>query len=1326
MATKVYSEKQLNYFRVCHIATDILPPALRLLFKQEWDNRYKATYGEWKDTPQNGLDFKNSESPANQRKHARLLATMAKGDRAEWDCTMLFYAILFSDSIHGLSPMIRTNVDDLRKFRNEDFAHMTEGQLSNADFSITVAKVERAFRALCLSTADIQTVSKQRSFPTPELQNVKTSNQKLTQDLQTKDTELQDKAIELGKKTTELLNKDVELQQKKDKLQERHNELQEKEAELQENKVRLKTTEEQRKVFEEQLHREVEPFCVLPPKPPHVIASRDSDVASVLQKLTTLRKANVNSLSFCYISGNPGSGKSQLAGLVAENFYKEARKDTTAPSFVMTLNAENLESLLESYFSLARKVSCPAYTTTSTENSKDLNAEQKIAIIKDLIATKIHLYSSWLLVIDNVTNLAKMGQFLPERGNEQWGKGQLLITTQDSACIPPESPITSHFSISEGMIYTEVANLLFELTGITDDGIGKKVAHILDYQPLALASAGVYVRKVRNTNPDFGWEEYLQKLEKGKRERTEEELTKVNNIYPDSMTEATRIAVKAEIDSNKIMKHAFTFLALCAPEPVRLRLLTTYVVNADGELDEEEIGIQIQGSSLLLIDNEGDVNIRLHNVVHDIVKSLVKKQMQTDEHVRVVSVAVESFSKYINEAIPKILQSADSVCESRHIVPHLKTLAAEIKNVFFSTEKFDFIKTTFEDLCETVHDFHVLGYVCYLHGEYLSALDYFIVALKLSEHKKNKTVPDHLEEAEIIRNMASTHNHMGEHQQAKEYYERAMSIELNKLGPDNVDVASTYLNMGTLHHDLGEHQQAKEYYERALVIQLNKLGPDHVDVASTYLNMGNLHKDLGEHQQAKEYFELSLSVELNNLGPDHVDVARRYHNMGNLHKDLGEHQQAKEYYERALSVQLNKLGPDHVDVARTYHNMGNLHHDLGEHQQAKEYYERALSIQLNKLGPDHVDVARTYHNMVSLHKDLGEHQQAKEYYERALSIQLNKLGPDHVDVATTYRNMGNLHHDLGEHQQAKEYYERALSIQLNKLGPDHVYVASAYRNMGNLHHDLGEYQEAKEYYERALSIQLNKLGPDHAYVASTYHNMGKLHHDLGEHQQAHEYYERALSIRLNKLGPDHVNVATTYHNMGKLHRNLGEHRQAKEYYERALSIQLNKLGPDHVDVAKTYHNMGILHEDLGEHQQAKEYCECALSIQLNKLGPDHVDVATTYHNMGKLHHDLGDHQQAKEYYERALSILLNKLGPDHVYVASTFHNMGILHKDLGEYQEAKEYYERALSVQLNKLGPDHVDVACTYRLLGDVQHVLDAQQLLALSTDDHVKFIQPK
>ena len=1090
MASKVYTEEELNYFRICHIATNMLPKALRFLFKQEWDNRYKATLGEWKDSPQNGQDFKNGESPGNQRKNARLLATMVNGDRAQWDCTMLFYAILYSDSIagHGLSPLIKINVDDLRKFRNEDYAHMTEGQFSNADFKITVAKVETAFRALGLSAVEIQTVSKQTTFPTDELQNVKTSNQKLTQDLQAKEAELQEK--------------DSKFQEEKDKFEG-------KKAELQDM---LKTTEEQRKVFEEQLQRKVEPFCVLPPRPPHLIASRDYHVDKVTQKLLNLRKANGNTLSYCYISGNPGSGKSQLARLAAEKYYKEASKDTTAPSFVMTLNAENPEALLTSYQSLARKMQCPECTINTTENSKDLNNERKIAIIKDLIAAKIHLYSSWLLVIDNVTNLAEMGHFFPKRGNEQWGKGQLLITTQDCSCIPPDSSFTSHISISKGMEPADAICLLTELSGITDNDMGENVAHALDYQPLALASAGVYVRKVRNTNPDFGWKGYLEKLEKGKRELTEKELVNVNLIYPNSMTIATRVAVEAVMDSDKIMKHAFTFFAFCATEPLRLDVLTTYVVNADEELDEEDIGIQIQGSSLLLIGKEDDsVNIRLHKVVHDIVKHLVKDQMEANENARVACVAMKSYSQYIHEAIPEIPRGEDSVCGSRHIVPHLKTLAVGITNIISTEEKFALIKDTILNMYKSLYNFEMLGEVCCLHSEYVSAMKYLSVALKLIEDNTIRTGPDHGQFKQVARlyhNMGLLHRRLCDYQQAKRYYERALSIRLNKLGPDHADVAHTYHIMGTLHRHLGDYRQAKEYYLRALSIRLNKFRPDHVAVAHTCHHMGTLHRDLGDHRQAKEYYLRALSIRLNKLGPDHVVVAYTYQHMGTLHRYLCDHQQAKEYYERALSIQLNKLGPDHVDVGRTYHSMGILHRDLGDYQQAKEYYERAMSIQLNKLGPDHVDVARTYHSMGILHGDLGDHQQAKEYYERALSIQLNKLGPDHVDVASTYHNMGNLHRDLGDHQQAKEYYERALSIRLNKLGPEHIDVAQTYQNMGTLHRHLGDFQQAKEYYEHAVSIKRNKLGPDHVDVTELFRLLADVQRVLDSQQEAPDHHDR--------------------------------------------------------------------------------------------------------------------------------------------------------------------------------------------------------------------------
>ena len=417
MASSVkYSEDQLNYFRICYVTTDILTEGLRKIFKQEWDSRYKATLGEWKDDPKNGSDFWNGESLPNRKKHARLLTTMTKGNRAEWDCTMLFYAILFSDCIYRLSTVVKSNVDKLRLFRNEEFAHIARGHLSDVEFQNAISKVENAFLALGLSTVEIQDVKTQTCFPTEELGHVLKKVDDLKQEVMEK--------------------------------------------------------EEQRKTLEEQLNSEASSFCILPPKPSHDVANRDSDVCKIIEQLKALKKST--GLSYLFISGNPGSGKSQMASLVAERFFDEVKEITSTASFVMTLNAENCKTLLESYATFARHLKCSEYAVTNTLISEDLSTDEKIRSLRTLISTKIELYSSWLLIVDNVTDMSHLDGNLPDPGNKQWAKGQLLITTQDTASIPSSGSFIQHISVSKGMEPHEAGSLLEMLSGFTDPNMDKR------------------------------------------------------------------------------------------------------------------------------------------------------------------------------------------------------------------------------------------------------------------------------------------------------------------------------------------------------------------------------------------------------------------------------------------------------------------------------------------------------------------------------------------------------------------------------------------------------------------------------------------------------------------------------------------------------------------------------------------------------------------------------------------------------------------------------------------------------------------------------------
>ena len=382
-----YSKEQLNYFRICYVVTDVLTEGLRIIFKREWDNHYGATTsGEWMDEPRNGVDFYNKESARNQRRHARFLRTMIGGNRAEWNWSMLVYAICYSDCLLSRSSDVRRYVADLRTVRSRSL-RTTKASLSDLGFYSFITRVKTAFRALGLSTMKIQEIENQTSFPTEELKNFLKMVDEPKQELQ---------------------------------------------------------------VLEDQLNNEISPFCVLPPKPSHDVISRDREVAEIMQQLRELKAANKDRLSYLYISGNPGSGKSQLAGLVAERFYKEIKDLPDGTSFVMTINCESPDTVLESYVAFSRHLKCPEYAVTIILHS-DLTTNEKITNLRALIGTNIGFYTSWLLVLDNVTSLSNVHVHLPEAGNEMWARGQLLIITQDTGSIPLASPFSPHISISNGM-----------------------------------------------------------------------------------------------------------------------------------------------------------------------------------------------------------------------------------------------------------------------------------------------------------------------------------------------------------------------------------------------------------------------------------------------------------------------------------------------------------------------------------------------------------------------------------------------------------------------------------------------------------------------------------------------------------------------------------------------------------------------------------------------------------------------------------------------------------------------------------------------------------
>lgn len=953
-----YSKELLNYFRICHVAFNLVPVGLRQIFKQEWDFLYKTTpLGEWIDTPQNGRDFCNNESRRSCTKNARYLATIHDGDTSEWDCSCLFFAILYSDSIGTtLSPAISAAIDDIRQVRN-DIAHINEGKLTDVEFQTYAARLSNDFLALGLPINEIEDVKNQTSFPTEEVENLK--------------KEVRDLKNELDKTKRDLQNAQAELQSSKD----------------------------ENKALTQEINSKLETFCFLASKPPHEVMRRTSDMERLAKKMQELLGGADRVVSTIYLSGNPGCGKSQLARQLGLEFFSQRSHNTDEMTFLATVNAENIETLTDSYITLGKHLGITEYSLTRLETSKREKPEETIECLHGLMLPQVRKYSTWLIVADNVVDLKSVRSFLPQTGSEEWGHGQVLITTQDSSVIPPEgAPHTYHESFSKGMQKEDAVVLLEKVSQVYDREQAKIVAKVLDYQPLALAAAAYYVQTVvQNGSPDYNWSKYLEGLTGGQREATENVLVSESSAYSRTTTKAVEMALQRAVETDEVLRHTFSFFALCACEVVPLDTVVKFVKARVTGQPEELIKGKILRSCMILVSalekEEKRPYLGLHNIVHKVVKlgAICKQKPSEKYHNMAEAVKVYKSTLEAEDRNYALLKKLTLHCRS--LLEHMTSLSSSPKTLFVNT------LTPFITVNEVLQWLLSFGRACKSLSDFFFAKHVVDLACSLLDN-----ISDTDEEA------------------------------LMKLR------TSIYTLSGCIYDSIGKYSEAEDFHEKSLMISTRIYGEEDVHVADSCVNLGNVHFHTGKKRLVKDLYEKSIAIYKKTFGEDSLDVADSYVCLGNVYCSIGEFRQAKEIYEKALEIQERICVGEDTRVTSSYVNLGIVYYRIGDYKQAKEFLERALTIDKNICGENSAEVARDYVNLGNVYSSSRESKKAKELYEKALVIYQNTLGEWNNVVATTYANLGHEYWRTGEYTKAKQIFTKVREIRKEIFSEDNALV----------------------------------------------------------------------------------------------------------------------------------------------------------------------------------------------------------------------------------------------------------------------------------------------
>ena len=992
-----YTPEQLNYFRLCYIAFNLVPEGLRKIFKQEWDFLYKTTpVGEWKDTPQNGRDIFNKESRKSHTRNARYLATIKNGNTAEWDCSCLFFAILYSDSIgNTLSLAVKKDVDDLRQIRN-DIAHDSEAKLNNTEFQISVGKVIAAFNSLNLPIADIEAVKNQVSFPTAEVNKLRMQADKLRAELTQAKSHLR-------------VAKDT-IQKKEERVESLTSDLQRKEAQVE--------------ALTQEVSSRVESFCNLAFKPSHEMISRSNEVMNIMTKMQELEERSEGGVSTIYLSGIPGCGKSQIAREIGKEFFDKTSQESEGLTFVVTLNAETLQTLADSYMDLARKLGMTEYTLTNLATLKEVSAKEKIQHLKRLILPKMKEVSKWLMIADNVVDLSLVRGNLPPTASEEWGHGQVLITTQDSSSIPFNAPYTIHESLDKGMKEDEAIELLKKNSQISNHKEVEKVAEVLEYQPLALAAAAFYVQTVAsNGSPNYGWVNYLETLDDGKRQETERPLAKENLAYSGTMTTAIKIAINRASESDEVLRQTFCFLSLCANESLPIEAAVDFVKARSNGKTDELIKAKILKSCLITSlhgKDEAPCYLKMHNIAHEVLKTTKLSGFVLSEKVQCISAAIKSFYSLI-KAEQKLLRESGYACTKlRNITSHCKALheilatEAAVRDVFM------------KELTHSVTPGNVVSWLCATArvccdlGNLSDAIKFSKSAFQSIKNITSAREGDLLK-AEVLCVRGKVLEEQCKRMLALSNYEEAMRIFKAIHGEEHADMAEIYCTLGNLYIQLQKFDRAEPYHKEALTIRRNIYGEKHADVGSSYNSLGLVYSGLGVEDEARKYYFKAISIAWEMYGEKHIDLAAGYCNLGLLYSDKRRYHLARRHYEKALIIAREIYGEEHPDIATIYHNLASDYRSLQMYKEAKECEEKALMIRKMTYGEEHPDVTASYESLYVDYMVLGQPTKAKKCTEMAEKIR-TKIS----DQGESFYSLRYGYLSIAEQSEAKECNGRDL------------------------------------------------------------------------------------------------------------------------------------------------------------------------------------------------------------------------------------------------------------------------------------------------------------
>ena len=654
--------------------------------------------------------------------------------------------------------------------------------------------------------------------------------------------------------------------------------------------------------------------------------------------------------------------------------------------------------------------------------------------------------AGWLVVFDNVLDLASVAPFVPPAG-----PGRVLITTQNQHWPPGQA-------LDVPILEREVAaDFLVNRTGDPDRAAARELAAELGGLPLALEQAAAYMQATGTT---LGG--YLPLF----RARRADLLARGEaSGHPMDVAATLGLALSRLASETPAAAGLVRVLAFLAPEPVPLGLLLA------GDQDADLLGPEVAAVVGPLLGDPvaaGDAITALRRyslvspagnglvMVHRLVQAITRAQLSAEA----ASQWEQAAAALIDAAVPADVQlpAVWPVCAM--LLPHARAVLDLTSGGMWQIALY-------------------LG----CSGSYPSARDLF--RLIADAHRQSDVYgPEHPDTLGTYYDLARLTGWAGDAAGARDQFAVLLPISEQVQGPEHPNTLATRHSLARWTGRAGDATAARDQLAALLPIRQQVQGREHPGALASRHELAYWTGEAGDAAGARDQFAALLPIRERVLGTEHPDTLTTRHDLAAWTGAAGDAAGARDEFAALLPVRERVQGPDHPGTLTDRASFARWTGEAGDAAGARDQFAALLPVMERVLGTEHPDTLTAWNNLAFWTGEAGDAAGARDQLAALLPVRERVQGPDHPDPLATRHALAFWTGKAGDAARARDQFGILLPIRERVLGCEHPATLAVRHSLARWTGEAGDAAGARDQFAALLPIVERVLGPEHSVTLS--------------------------------------------------------------------------------------------------------------------------------------------------------------------------------------------------------------------------------------------------